>query len=97
MKTERMKYFQLSKSTSNLTARCLGEEQHSYTCHDQGVFQQIQDDISGTETSQEQTSMIQEYVLLLCRFEAITMQDYESFCLLKLSSSRHKLLVGISF
>ena len=41
--------------------------------------------------------MIQEYVLLLCRFEAITMQDYERFCLLKLSSSQHKLLVGISF
>lgn len=75
----------------------LGEEQHSYTCRDQGVFQQIQAEISGTETSQEQTSMIQEYVLLLCRFEAITMQDYERFCLLKLSSSQHKLLVGISF
>ena len=72
MKTERMKYFQLSKSTSNLTARCLGEEQHSYTCHDQGVFQQIQAEISGTETSQEQTTMIEVYVLLLCRFEAIT-------------------------
>lgn len=41
--------------------------------------------------------MIQEYVLLLCRFEAITMQDYERFCLLKLSSSQHKRLVGISY
>ena len=55
----------------------LGEEQHSYTCHDRGVFQQIQAEYSGTETSQEQPSMNQEYVLVLCLFEAIAKLDYE--------------------
>ena len=54
----------------------LGEEQHSYACQDQGVFQQIQAESSGTQTSQKQPSIIQKYVLLLCRFEAVTMLDY---------------------
>ena len=75
----------------------LGEEHHSYTCHDQGVFQQIPAENSGTEISQEQPSIIQEYVLLLCRFEAVTMLDYKRFCLPKFSSSQHKLLVGWVF
>ncbi|PFX17390.1 hypothetical protein AWC38_SpisGene18285 [Stylophora pistillata] len=63
----------------------LGEEQHSYAWQDQGVLKQIQAESSGTETSQEQPSIIQEYVLLLCRFEAVTMLDYETlrFCLPK--------------
>ena len=73
-----------------------GEEQQSYAFQDQGVFQQIQAESSGTETSQEQPSIIQEYVLLLCRFQAVTMLDCEGFCLPKFSSSQHKLLVGIS-
>lgn len=68
------------------------EEQHSYTCQDQSVFQQIQAQSSGTETSQEQPSIIQEYVLPLCRFEAVTMLNYERFCLPNLSGSQHKLL-----
>ena len=74
----------------------LGEEQHSYACQDQGVFQQIQAESSGTQTSQEQPSIIQKCVLLLCRFEAVTMLDYERFCLPKFSNSQHKLLMGIS-
>lgn len=56
----------------------------------------VQAESSGTETSQEQPSIIQEYVLLLCRYEAVTMLDYEVFCRPKLSSSQRKLLVGIS-
>ncbi|XP_022803587.1 uncharacterized protein LOC111340925 [Stylophora pistillata] len=72
----------------------LGEEQHSYAWQDQGVLKQIQAESSGTETSQEQPSIIQEYVLLLCRFEAVTMLDYETlrFCLPKFGNSQHKFL-----
>ena len=61
------------------------------------VYLKIQAENLGTETSQERLSMIQEYVLLLGRFEAITMLDYEKFYLPKFSCSQHKLLVGISF
>jgi len=63
-----MKCSQLAKLDDDL-----GEEQHSYAFQDQGVFQQIQAESSGTETSQEQPSIIQEYALLLCRFKAVTM------------------------
>ena len=40
-------------------------------------------------------SIIQEYVLLLCRYEGVTMIDHRRFCLPQYSSSQHKLMVGI--
>ena len=39
------------------------------------------------------SSILDEYVVLLCRYEAVTIIDYERFCLPKFSSSQHKLQV----
>ena len=42
-------------------------------------------------------SIIEEYVLLLCCYEGVTMIDHRRFCLPQYSSSQHKLMVGIWF
>ena len=37
----------------------------------------------------------QEYVLLLCRYDGVTMIDHRRFCLPQFNSGQHKLMVGI--
>ena len=45
-------------------------------------------------SSMDHESVIREYGLLLCRFEAVTMIDYQRFCLPQFCSSQHKLSVS---
>ena len=40
-------------------------------------------------------SIIQEYVLLLCRYDGVTMIDHRRFCLPQFNSGQHKLMVSI--
>ena len=40
-------------------------------------------------------SIIQEYVLLLCRYDGVTMIDHRRFCLPQFNNGQHKLMVGI--
>ena len=47
-------------------------------------------------SSMDCEAVIQEYGLLLCRFEAVTMIDFQKFCLPQFCSSQHKLCVSFN-
>jgi len=50
--------------------------------------------LTACEAVSDDQSIIQEYVLLLCQYDGVTMIDHRRFCLPQFNSGQHKLMGG---